>query len=194
MRVNLNRKSPAQSHSTRAAIVVELVVALPVLAVFIAATIEFGAILSGMTQVAMASRMGAQIAAEDSNLQTVAGSTAAVTAIQARVDRVLATAGIGSASAVGNSCTVQLRHNIRDGSGLYTAGGSCPCESPTSNLPPTPPIAAVPSTPFYVRVTVCVELGKLAPPLLNSFGFSTANRFVEHTATYPYEPLVTALP
>ena len=38
-----------------------------------------------------------------------------------------------------------------------------------------------------VRVTVSVDLSKLTPNLLATFGYSTANQTIELTTTYPYE-------
>jgi hypothetical protein len=174
------RSTPTVAPLSRGAIVVELIIALPVMAIFLAAVVEFGLILVGVQQVALASRTGAKVAAESAGLNVGGGSPAVATSVKSAVDRVLAAGGIGVAGGTGNSCTVQLRHNVPGDAGLYTAGGSCPCNSPTSNTPASPP--------FYVRVTVCVELSKLSPNLLNTFGFSTANKYVEHTTTYPYEP------
>lgn len=160
-------------------VVVELIVVLPVVLIFLAAAIEFGLILCGIQQVNYASRAGAKMASEDAALGTAVVLPAAV---EAAVNRVLASAAIGDNGGSGNSCNIILRHNVPPVSTpvLSLSPSTCPCNSPTSNLPASPP--------YYVRVTVCVELSKLAPPLLEVFGFSTANKYVECTSTNPYEP------
>lgn len=177
------RKQSDLSTRRRGLIIVELVISLPIIVIFLAAVIEFGLIIVGLQQVSLASRMGAKVAAEDFDLSIGGNSPVVVARVQTAVDRVLATGGIGDSSGSGNSCTVQLRHNVPPDppDQVYTAGGSCPCTPPTTNIPPTAP-------PYYVRVTVCVELSKLSPNFLRTFGFDIANKYAEHTTTYPYEP------
>lgn len=176
--MNTQDRSPENRHR-RGLIVLELVIVLPVILIFLAAAIEFGLIICGIQQVEMASRAGAKIAAEDATLGTAVALPAAV---KSAVDRVLASGAIGVNDGSGNACNILLRHNVPPTTTplISQSPFTCPCNSPTSNLPASPP--------YYVRVTVCVELSKLTPNLLGTFGFSTANKYVECTTTNPYEP------
>jgi Flp pilus assembly protein TadG len=165
-------RSPfARGRSRRGgAVTFELIVTLPILVIFLAAVIEFGLILANTKQVALASRLGAKIAAE-SGAPFNSGTLAA---IRTAVDRQLEAAGFGAAASAG----VTLQHNVAGGGSSPQVSGDCPA-------PSSPPLPADGSG--SVRVTVCVELSKLTPDLLSSFGFSIAGKFVESTTTYPYE-------
>lgn len=170
-------ESPSRHQSTRlrpkrrGVVTFELIVTTPILLIFLAAVIEFGLILANTKQVALASRVGAKVAAEDSRLP---GSTSDVNDdVETAVNRQLQAAGFGASGTSG----VTLRHNVGGGSVSDTNGT---CADPTSPALPTDGSGSV-------RVTVCVELSKLTPDLLSMFGFSTSGKTVEVTTTYPYE-------
>jgi hypothetical protein len=154
----------------RGVVTFELIVTLPILIIFLAAVIEFGLILANAKQVSLASRAGAKIAAES----PAPFGPGTLAAIRAAVDRQLETAGFGPNASVG----ISLQHSISYGGATPQTSGDC--SSPGSPSLPTGGDGAV-------RVTVCVELSKLTPDLLSTFGFSTSEKTIEATTTYPYE-------
>jgi hypothetical protein len=156
-------------------IIFELIVSLPILLIFLAAVVEFGVIFVGIKQVALASRAGAKVAAEAAGLNTAMTNTVAMAARDAADDQ-LETAGFGPDASAG----LTLRHNV-SGGGVSTLGS---CIDPTS---PALPATLPTSGSGHVRVTVCINVSKLAPDLLSIFGFSIAGYFVEETTTYPHE-------
>ena len=158
--------------SRRAVIVVELILTFPILFILLLAVIEFSLIIANLQQVSQAARSGAKIAAETSGLggftdPPLTNNTA--TAIRAEVDRQFLTAGFGSNASRG----VTLRHTVAAG---YVATDG------TATDPFSPPMPN-----HAVRVTVSVDLSKLTPDLLSSFGYSTSGQTVELSTTYPYE-------
>ena len=156
------------SNHRRAAVTVEFIIGLPIFLIFLSAIVEFGLVQANSQQVAIASRIGARLAAETAGLNP--GNTAATAAsIRTEIDRQLESAKFGANASAG----VTLRHNV-SGGGVATDG--------TCNDPITP---ALP--PNTVRVTVCVPMSALTPNLLNVFGFSTTGKTVEVTTTYAYE-------
>ena len=164
---NMLDTPPARTNSRRrirrAGVVVELLLTLPVLFIALLAIVEFGLILANVKQVALASREGAKLAAETAPLN---GGTAAV--IRNLVDDRLESAGMGTNASQG----VTLQDTVTFGT--FT-DGDCPAPA----APPLPLGA--------VRVTVCVELEKLSPNLLQAFGFDISGLVVEHTTTYRHE-------
>ena len=158
-----------------AVIIFELIVSLPILLIFLAAVVEFGVIFVGIKQVALASRAGAKVAAEAGGLNTAMTSSVAMSARDA-ADRQLETAGFGPDASAG----LTLRHNV-SGGGVSTQGN---CADPTF---PALPSALPTSGSGHVRVTVCIDVSKLAPDLLSMLGFSIAGFSVEETSTYPHE-------
>jgi Flp pilus assembly protein TadG len=161
----MTRTSPSRPRRRTAAVTLELILALPVLVIALLVVIEFGVLMANLKHVAAASRDGAKLAAETAPLG--AGATAA--ALRSAIDRRLESAGFGAGAAQG----VTLRHTV--GSGSVVTDGIC-------SDPTTP---AMPDD--AVRVTVCVELTRLAPDLLATFGFSLAGKVAEHTTTFHYE-------
>ena len=156
----------------RGVIVVELILMFPVLFVLLLAIVEFSLIVTNMQQVTQASRMGAKMAADTPGLGSftdppLTNTTAAL--IRTQVNRQLRTAGFVPAVSRG----VTVRHTV--GAGYAATDGV----APDPLLPPMPANA--------VRVTVSVDLSKLAPNLLQTWGYSTANQTVDLTTTYPYE-------
>lgn len=158
----------AQASPRKAVVVLELILSLPILMIFVGAVIEFGLILANMKQVKLASRTAAKVAAETDGLNP-ATTAAVVTNLRTIVDNQLETAGFGTNASVG----VRLQHSV---------AGTDSAESGTCAEQNTP---AIPTD--AVRVVVCVELSKLTPDFLSSFGFSVAGRRVELFTTYPYE-------
>jgi Flp pilus assembly protein TadG len=152
----------------RGAVILELIVAIPILVIALLVVVQFGLIMANLKQVALASREGAKIAAETAGLSTATTAAAAV-AIRSAVDARLESAGFGSAASQG----VTLRHNV-GGGGVATDGT---CSDPTT---PTLPAGSV-------RVTICVELTKLTPNLLQTFGFDISSDVVEQTTTLDFE-------
>ena len=148
----------------------ELIVTLPIVIIFLAAVVEFGLILANTKQVSLASRAGAKIAAE-SGAPFSAGT---LSAIRTAVDRQLETAGFGPNASVG----IALQHTVSGGGPSPQTSGACSA----------PGIPAIPSNGHgTVRLTVCVDLSRITPDLLSTFGFSTSGKTVEATTTYPYE-------
>lgn len=156
----------------RGVIVVELILTFPILFILLLAVIEFSLIIANIQQVSQAARLGAKMAADTPGLggftdPPLTNTTA--TAIRAEVDRQLLTAGFGSSASRG----VTLRHTVGAGYGATDGTAADPTQ-------PAQPANAV-------RVTVSVELSKLTPDLLSTFGYSTSGQTVELTTTYPYE-------
>lgn len=156
----------------RGVIVVELLLAFPVLFVMLLAVVEFSLIIINVQHVSQAARLGAKMAAETPGLggftdPPLTNTTTAT--IRTQVDRQLFTAGLGEYASRG----VTLRHTVAAG---YVA---------IDGLATDPTLPAMPSG--AVRVTVSIELSRLTPNLLSSFGYSTADQTVEMTTTYPYE-------
>ncbi len=152
----------------------ELLVGLPILLISLLAIVEFALIMDKLQQVALASRTGAGMAAQQTSFN--------VASIKTEVDRQLLTAGISS-----GSCEVLLQHNVGTSTPVIIPSGSgtCTCSSPS--IPPLPTSAFVPDG--CVRVTVCVRLSALAPDLLSSFGLSIQGLQVLQTTTLAYEAL-----
>lgn len=153
-------------------IVVELILTFPVLLVLLLAVIEFSLIIINIQQVSQAARMGTKIAAETSGLGSPTDpplTNTTATAIRTAVDRQLFTAGFGQNASRG----VTLRHTVASG---YVA---------TDGLAADPNLPVMPNN--AVRVTVSVDLSRLTPDLLSTFGYSTSDQTVELTTTYPYE-------
>ncbi len=153
-------------------IVVELILTFPILFIMLLAVIEFSLIIANLQQVSQSTRTGAKMAAETPGLggftdPPLTNTTA--TTIRAAVDRQFLTAGFGSNASRG----LTLRHTV--GAGYVATDGTA--------SDPTQP--AMPNN--AVRVTVSVDLSKLTPDLLSTFGYSTSGQTVELSTTYPYE-------
>lgn len=170
------RRFRGRAAARRGLLVIELILAFPVLFVLLLAIIEFGLILANLKHIEFASRVGAKVASEES-----AGTLpTAVTTVKGKVDKVLSAIGI-------DSCQVILEHNVPDpgcvsGGASQTLGSCAKCSTPSIALPSTTAVEG-----GAVRVTVCVELSEVTPDLLSSYGFSTANRAVIASTTYPYK-------
>lgn len=147
----------------------ELILALPVIFIFLLAVIEFGLIFANLKYVPAASRAGAKVYAETPTAALT--NPATLTAVQNAVNDALSP---GSMTA----CRVILQHNV-GGVGLIQSG-TCVCPPPTT---PAMPVLAGGS----VRVTVCVEVSQITPNLLAGFGFTTTGRIAKSTTTFPHE-------
>jgi Flp pilus assembly protein TadG len=148
----------------RAGVVLELILVLPILVITLFAVVEFGLVMANLKQVALASREGARMAADAAPLDAATTSL-----IRAAIDRRLESAGLGASATQGITVQETVTFN-----GPFT-DGICP-------------VITSPAMPGNaVRVTVCVELDRLTPNLLQAFGFDISGRVVEHTSTFRYE-------
>lgn len=165
----------------RGAVHLEMIIAFPIFMIGLLAVIEFGLMMTNLQQVALASRIGAEAAAQTSGLSSASGVP---TGVALAVNRHLDSAGIGPSGA--NACRIILEHNVGATPPntvspvllTYTAR-SCACSAPGTDLPPV----------RSVRVTVCTELTNLTPNLLGSLGLDIKSRTVEHSTTFRYEDL-----
>lgn len=159
----------------RGVVIVELILWLPVLAVFLAALVEFSLIYKMNQQVSYASRFGAKWASEANRTQlpTLAEP------LKDAIDQHLAVAGLTSA------CRVMLEHNVCAANPQQQAGGNCACETNglplPGNLPPTLPEGG------FVKVTVCVPLAGNVPNLLDVFGFDLTGKSLTHSTLFKLE-------
>lgn len=151
----------------RGAVTLELILVLPIWLMGLLAIIEFGALQGNQQQVALASRVGAEEAAQTPNLAMYTGVVP--TNITSAITNQLTSSGI-------SWCKVIVEHNV--GGPTTLTSGTCDCDPPTTTLPPTG---------RYVRVTVCVPITQLVPNLLGSFGLDLSDCFVQHSTTYRYE-------
>ncbi len=162
-----------ERHPRRAVVVLEMILALPLLVIVVMAIVEFGLLFSNEQIVEMASRAGTQVA---SKLATIPSSGAVPIEVETAVARELARIGV-------TRYRIRLEHNVNFAvpSGTMTpvvltttsAGG------PTSG--PTPsPITLTPNR-RYVRVTVYVWTTDLTPNLLGTFCVDLSNRVSSQT-------------
>lgn len=150
----------------------EAIIWLPVLLIILAAVIEMGLILTGSMHVAAASRLGAKLAAEEPLLAVGGNVVPVATSIRASIDTYLESAGYGANASEG----VRLQTTLNGGES--DVSGTCP-EQNTPALPATPPDS--------VRVVVCVDVTKVTPNLLLTFGFDVSSLNLELSTTFPYE-------
>ena len=163
----LDRRRTAGKRRRGGAVTLELILVLPVWLIGLLAVIEFGALQGNQQQVALASRVGAEEAAQTPNLNLFSASVPAN--VTAAITHQLASSGI-------SWCGLILEHNV--GGATTLTSGSCDC---------TPPATALPAYGRYVRVSVCVPLTDLVPNLLGSFGLDLSHCKVQQSTTYRYE-------
>ncbi len=147
--------------------VIELLLSLPVWLIGLLAVIEFGNLFSNLQQVALASRVGAEVAARTSSLPrggSISGS------VLSAIDDQLAAAKITPSEVI-------LEHN---------AGGTYVKLVDGDSSFPGPPQETLPAAGTYVRVTVCVPATQLTPNVLRSFGFNVHAWDVGESTTFPY--------
>lgn len=145
---------------------------VPVLMIVLLGMIQYGLLFLNLRHLALASRTGAKIAAEQAVFD--------ITQIKNEVDRHLLSAGLSSGAGV-----VVLEHNV--GSPVTTIissdpGASCPL--PDLKLPDA---TVVPEG--CVRVTVCVPVTVLTPDLLFTFGFTFLGRDAHQSTLLAFEAL-----
>lgn len=156
------------------AIILEMVLALPILLLLLLVTIQFGAYFINMQQLALACRVGAEEASETATAVLAATSDGdpVPQSILDRTFQQLQTAGI-------QPCTIKLEHNV-GGSPvvLVSPGDGCPCE-PFETLPCT-------LSGNYVRLTICVPMAELMPDCMPLFG-DLQNRVTQCTTIFRHE-------
>ena len=139
----------------------ELILVLPVVAIFLAAVVQFGLIQINAQHVTMASRVGAKALAENTSL------TAAQ--VKAEVDRYFELAGFGAGASAG----VRI---AASGGGVGTTDGMCADTGMgfTTTIPAR-------------KVRVCMDLTKLTPNLLNVFGYDISSHTYRAETVFPEE-------
>ncbi len=147
--------------------VLELLLSLPVWLIGLLAVVEFGNLFSNLQQVALASRVGAEVAARTSS-PPQGGSIPS--SILSAIDDQLAAANITPSEVV-------LEHNV-GGTYVKLVDG-------TSSFA-GPPQQTLPAVGTYVRVTVCVPATQLTPNVLRSFGFDVQTWDVGESTTFQY--------
>ncbi len=159
----------------RGAIVLELLLALPIWLIGLLAIVEFGELVTRLQQVALASRVGAELASETAALSTTPGDPVP-SAILDVIDQQMQSAGM-------SQCKVYLQHNVGVGAGTVTlVSGTCTV--------PEPPLPAPLPPGEFVRITVCAEATELTPNLLNTalFGcLDISTWHVRESTTMHYE-------
>lgn len=159
------------------AVVLELILALPILVIAVFAVVEFGLWMSAKEKLEMAARIGAQAASETPAIDTLAALSGSE--IQTKVYRYLENAGIDT-----SNVQLTLTHNVGGGDTLIDPpGGTCPAPA----LPPAPPDQTVPVNRQYVRLVVCIPTDDITPNMLSYFGFDVSEFHTQHAKTYRYE-------
>ncbi len=159
------------------AVTLEFIIALPVLLIMLLAVVQFGMFFSGLQQVSLASRVGAEVAAQTDLSASETGDpipSVILNAINAQL----------SSSAI-SACRIFVEHNL-DGPAEDELR-----EPLTSAWTCTPPATSLPldmaGGVYSVRVTVCVPMSEVAPNCLSLFGFNIANRSTQCSTTFRYE-------
>lgn len=166
----LRRAALAGRPRRRGGIIVELVLTLPIFLLLLLAIVQFGLYYVHMQPASLASRVGAEEAAQTANLDSYSEVPTEVVEI---VEKQLATAGI-------TECQVKLEHNVGQSvETLVSQPGGCACG------PDAPLAVAVPGR--YVRVTVCVPLTQLMPNCLKLMGYDISGQVTQFTTVRRYE-------
>lgn len=164
----------------RGALTVELVLTLPIFLILLVAIVQFGLYHVRMQHVALASRIGAEQAAQTSNLQSYSSVPSdVISAIGAE----LQTTGI-------TQFCVRLEHNVGGSTMVlwYPSGGCSFCPTGGCTCCPTSSLSSSPySGTEYVRLTVCVPLTQLMPNALKIFGFDLTGQTTAFTTVFRYE-------
>jgi Flp pilus assembly protein TadG len=145
----------------------EILLSLPVWLIGLLAVVEFGNLFSNLQQVALASRVGAEVAARTSPLPT---SGAIASPILGAINDQLAAANITPSAVI-------LEHN---------AGGTYVKLVDGASSFAGPPPQTLPAVGTYVRVTVCVPATQLTPNVLRSFGFDAQAWDLGESTTFQY--------
>lgn len=158
------------------AVTLEFIIALPVLLIMLLAVVQFGMFFSGLQQVSLASRVGAEAAAE-TNLTGLTSADSIPGPILTAIN-----AQLGSSAS--SACKVYLEHNV-DGSEeelQEPSGSGCACTPPVTGLP-----LDAANGVYSVRVTVCVPMTELTPNCLELLGFDISARWTQCSTTFRYE-------
>jgi len=159
------------------AVTLEFIIALPVLLIILLAVVQFGMFFSGLQQVSLASRVGAEAAAQTDLSASETGDGIPADILNA-INAQLASAGI-------TACRIFVEHNV-DGTDEDELQ-----EPSTSTWTCTPPATALPLDDahgvYSVRVTVCVPMSELAPNCLSLFKFDISKRSTQCSTTFRYE-------
>ena len=154
--------------SRRAIVVLELILALPIVLMLVMAIVEFGMLFSNEQVVAMASRAGSQVA---SDLSVIPSAGAVPVSVETAVARELARIGV-------TRYRIRLEHNVDFSPPPLTMAPvvlmTTSVGGPTGGAAPF----AVTLTPSrrYVRVTVYVRTTDLTPNLLSAYVVDLSNR------------------
>ena len=169
---SLGQRRPAR----RAALTVELILTLPIFLILLVAVVQFGLYHVRMQHVALASRIGAQQAAQIANLQSYPSVPSQVTSA---VGAHLQSVGI-------NTFCIRLEHN----DGVSPPNPPVVLWEPLSGCSGCT-ISSLSSSPYsgteYVRVSICVPLTELMPNVLKVFGFDLTGKHTAFTTVYRYE-------
>jgi hypothetical protein len=156
----------------RGAIIVELLLALPVLIILLVAAIEFGVMLANFQQISLAGRDGALVASEVITLDSAVAVPPEVSDV---INKQLAGANM-------TACQIRLEHNVGGPTVVLldppVAPPDCDCDPGLLAMSPSRP---------YVRVTVCVDMEQAAPNCLAMFGFDLSGQTAEYTTLLRYE-------
>lgn len=171
-------------------VVLEAIVALPILVICLLGLIQFGILCRVDQQVAVASRMGAKLAAEVSrrnsenpnlgnyNDPNALPSPPSGESLKERIDRFFENNGLT------DSCSVILEHNV---AGVANPSQQNPL-SPAANCTCEAPVHPLPTGTEYVRVTVCLGASGNVPNVLRLFGLDLSSATITHSTVLPYEP------
>jgi len=159
-------------------VMVEFLLVMPILLIVLLTVIEFGMFFSNMQQVALACRVGAEVASQSGSLPNTGPVP---TNITDAIGQQLGSSGIRYGAVI-------LQHNVNGSTYTLTTPDSLPpsCSPPPTDLPPTPP----PATNYgrlSVRITICVPMTELAPNCLAIFGFDLSGRYAKYSTTFRYE-------
>jgi len=170
---SINSAEPPPRCPRRAVIVLELILALPVLIIVLLAVVQFGVLFTNLQHLALASRVGAEKASEQPGLSIVNNDPVPTDVLDA-ISQQLGGVGI-------SSCRVILIHNVGTPA-LTTAeliSGACNCDAPA---PPSPSPGG-----NFVQVTVITDLAELMPNCLATFGFDISGQFAQQTTIFRHE-------
>lgn len=169
-------RRPGNRQGRQGAIVLELLLCLPVWLIGLLAIVEFGELVIRLQQVALASRVGTEVASQLPTLSPSDGDPVPLDVLDA-ISNQMQTAKMAE-------CKVYLQHNVGVGAGPPVTLVSGTCTVPEPPLPsPLPPGR-------FVRVTVCAEATQLAPNLLKTElfgGLDISTWRVRETTTMHHE-------
>ncbi len=164
----------SRGRARQGAVILEFVLAVPILLVALVSIVQFGVFFANMQQVTLATRVGALEASQTLPLPTSSGEPIPQQILNV-IDRQLESAKLAR-------CQVRLEHNL-GGSPVVNISGDPEC-----GCGPIDPLADPPPGE-YVRLTVVVPLGEMMPNGLAMFGFdvSAPNRVAQYTTIFRHE-------